>query len=64
LALSGGEDYELLFTVPRKKIKKALELFPHGWIGEMTDGNKIKLLDQTGQEIKVEKTGYEHFKTT
>jgi len=63
LALSGGEDYELLFTVPRKKIKKALALFPHGWIGEVTGGNTIKILDKTGQEINVGNAGYEHFKT-
>ncbi len=61
-ALSGGEDYELLFTVPKKKIQKALELFPHGWIGEITKDKKIKVLDQTGREVMIRNTGYEHFK--
>ncbi|MBI5555374.1 MAG: thiamine-phosphate kinase [Elusimicrobia bacterium] len=62
-ALSGGEDYELLFTVPRQKVKKALELFPHGWIGKVTTGSAIKILDQSGREITTRNTGYEHFKT-
>ncbi len=61
-ALSGGEDYELLFTVPKNKIRKALALFPYGWIGEITKDNSVKVLSPTGREVKVRKTGYEHFK--
>jgi thiamine-monophosphate kinase len=63
-ALSGGEDYELLFTVPKNKVKKALELFPHGWIGEITRDKKIQVIDDQGQEIMIRNTGYEHFKKT
>jgi thiamine-monophosphate kinase len=61
-ALSGGEDYELLFTVPGNKVRKALALFPHGWIGEMTKDKAVKLLDQAGREVTIRNTGYEHFK--
>ncbi|MDD5491502.1 MAG: thiamine-phosphate kinase [bacterium] len=63
-ALSGGEDYELLFTVPKNKIRKALTLFPSGWIGEITGDKTVKVLDQAGQEVMIRNTGYEHFKTT
>ncbi|MDD5131228.1 MAG: thiamine-phosphate kinase [bacterium] len=63
LALSGGEDYELLFTVPQNKIRKALALFPHGWIGEITKDKICKVLDQNGREVITRNTGYEHFKT-
>ncbi|MDD5259806.1 MAG: thiamine-phosphate kinase [bacterium] len=62
LALSGGEDYELLFTVPQRKIKKALALFPHGWIGVITKDKAVKLLNPAGREVIIKKTGYEHFK--
>lgn len=63
-ALAGGEDYELLFTVPKNRIRKALSLFPSGWIGEITGDKAVKVLDQAGQEVVIRKTGYEHFKTT
>ena len=61
-ALAGGEDYELLFTVPKNKLKQALELFPHGMIGEITRGRDIVLLDKTGRKNISVDTGYEHFK--
>jgi thiamine-monophosphate kinase len=64
LALSGGEDYELLFTVPKAKIRKALALFPAGLIGEMTEDKAVKILDRSGREVTIRNTGYEHFKTT
>ncbi|MDD5492667.1 MAG: thiamine-phosphate kinase [bacterium] len=63
LALSGGEDYELLFTVPKNKVRQALALFPNGWLGEITRDKSCKVLDQNGREVITRNTGYEHFKT-
>lgn len=62
-AVSGGEDYELLFTVPADRKKKALKLFPHGCIGEITKKSGVALLNRNGEKASMEDTGYEHFKT-
>lgn len=54
LALSGGEDYELLFTAPAKAEVKAF------CIGEITRSG-ISIVDDKGKKIKVSARGYEHF---
>ncbi len=63
--LAGGEDYELLFTVPEEKehllarLGAADEL---SRIGEITaQAGRIQVLDVTGKEIEVSKKGYDHF---
>ncbi len=65
LALSGGEDYELLFTGPSDAINrvKAELKCPVTLIGEITAGapGKIELIDASGKAIKVNKTGWQHF---
>ena len=67
LALSGGEDYELLFTAGSKIIEqvKASTSCPITVIGEIiTDGgNEVSLVDGHGRPICLTKTGWEHFKT-
>jgi len=65
MALSGGEDYELLFTGTAgtvNKIKKMLDC-PVSIIGEITENNsgKIKLLDAAGKPVTLKKTGWTHF---
>ena len=66
LALSGGEDYELLFTGREESIKKAKESIslPVTIIGEITQDKpgKVILLDEHGKEVKWEEGGWEHFK--
>jgi len=65
LAISGGEDYELLFTAPRAVIDKLTShlSIPVTIIGEITGGKpgKVTLLDENGREIECEKPGWEHF---
>ena len=65
LALSGGEDYELLFTGPAAAIDsvRAEMKCPVTVIGEIIAGEpgKIKLFDARGKTIKVNKTGWQHF---
>lgn len=58
-ALSGGDDYELLFTVPAEKI----HLLPQGCtrIGEITAGNSVQVVDKAGTPITLERSGYTHF---
>jgi thiamine-monophosphate kinase len=54
LALSGGEDYELLFTAPRNKRIKAFS------IGEITESERV-LVDLSGKEKPFSARGYQHF---
>ena len=54
LALSGGEDYELLFTAPPKKKVKAI------YIGEITESERV-IVDSSGKEKPFSAEGYQHF---
>jgi thiamine-monophosphate kinase len=63
LALSGGEDYELLFTASAEivdKVKKAASC-PVTAIGEITAGRGVTLVDKEGNPFKLAKAGWEHF---
>jgi thiamine-monophosphate kinase len=65
LALSGGEDYELLFTAPPDiidKVKTALKC-PVTVVGEMTAQNqgRVILVNNQGKPVRLEKTGWDHF---
>ncbi len=65
MTLSGGEDYELLFTGSPdivNKIKQEIKI-PVNIIGEITGGEpgKIDLTDAAGKLVKLEKTGWTHF---
>jgi thiamine-monophosphate kinase len=57
-AFDGGEDYNLILTVPRKKAK----LIKNGIIiGEVTRSKRIILVDRKGKENVMKAKGYEHF---
>jgi thiamine-monophosphate kinase len=62
-ALSGGEDYELLFTVPPRKIKllKSLRM-PITEIGSVKRGKSLILVEDTGMKNTLQATGYDHFR--
>ncbi|MGE5174482.1 MAG: thiamine-phosphate kinase [Betaproteobacteria bacterium] len=61
-ALSGGEDYELLFTAPPGKINKLKSLrIPMTEIGEITRTRKILIMDGREKKATLEPTGYNHF---
>lgn len=63
LALSGGEDYELLFTASAEvidKVKKAASC-PVTAIGEITAGELVTLVDKQGNPFKLDRAGWEHF---
>jgi thiamine-monophosphate kinase len=65
LALSGGEDYELLFTASPtvvNKVKTELKC-PVTAVGEIVAGEpgKIDLIDAQGKTVKTGKTGWRHF---
>jgi thiamine-monophosphate kinase len=63
-ALSGGEDYELLFTVPPGKTKKlkAMQIAATE-IGIITRDRSMRLIDERGQGRPLTATGYDHFRS-
>ena len=62
-ALYGGEDYELVFTTPAKKINALLKLFPNVVvIGKVAKHKNIRFINNKGQQVKVIKKGYEALK--
>ena len=67
LALSGGEDYELLFTADKTimdKVRQALNcpVTVIGDIVEETLPNRVTLLNSKGKVIPLKKGGWEHFR--
>ena len=65
LALSGGEDYELLFTGSTEVINKVKKVAPCPVtiIGEIVADktSEITLVDKKGEPFNLGKTGWEHF---
>jgi thiamine-monophosphate kinase len=64
LALSGGEDYQLLFTFPKSRLKKIQGMIQQGYpisiIGEVKQGKDVTVLSQ-GKVYEAPEKGYEHF---
>ena len=61
-ALNGGEDYELLFTIPQASFEKLKGSEHFAIIGHVTDANctvNIVERDGTVQELKAQ--GFQHF---
>jgi len=66
--LTGGDDYELCFTVSGKKRKEIEELslklaIPLTRIGRITQGKGLTVLNSDGTAITQEAKGYDHFRT-
>ncbi len=65
--LAGGDDYELLFTLPRshaamiKIWRKALDI-DLSVIGEIEAGEGICCMGPDGQEFRPQRTGFDHFR--
>lgn len=65
LALNGGEDYELLFTVPKKlaaRLPRQLGSVPITVIGEITRQKKIRVLDENGKLGDLQTGGWDPFR--
>jgi thiamine-monophosphate kinase len=64
LAISGGEDYQLLFTFHKNKLEDFQEMKKNGFhvslIGQVNDGKGIKIL-KNGKVMEIGSKGYEHF---
>ena len=68
LALSGGEDYELLLVGPRPAVEGLIEssATPLTLIGEVVseDFARVSVVDETGREIPLPRGGWDHFAKT
>lgn len=64
LALTGGEDYQMLFTFPPTKLARVKTLKDKGHmisvIGEVVRGRGVTLFWK-GREIRLNEKGYQHF---
>lgn len=66
LALSGGEDYELLFCVPREKGGAVEELFRSlglrvSRIGKVVEGQGVEMVTPEGHPYRAALHGFDHF---
>jgi thiamine-monophosphate kinase len=65
LALHGGEDYELLFTVPKKfsrRLPRKIKGVPITVIGEITRAKNVLLLGMDGKKIPFQPEGWDPFR--
>ena len=64
-ALSGGDDYVLVFTIPSVELPP---LVADGWpihvIGRIVAGQGVTLIDTDGHDITPQTRGYQHFRET
>lgn len=60
-ALSGGDDYELLFTVPKNRLSLMKSLpIQCTQIGEVVEGSGV-ICHRSGQPVEFVNSGYDHF---
>jgi thiamine-monophosphate kinase len=65
--LAGGDDYELCFTAPRAHHAKVQDIsrvlgVPLTRIGKIVAGCECDVRDASGNQIKLESSGYDHFR--
>jgi thiamine-monophosphate kinase len=68
IGLSGGDDYQLLFTAPKKNRNKinlvskmpSIKLVR---IGSIQKDKSLNIIDHKGMQYKLKKGGYDHFET-
>jgi thiamine-monophosphate kinase len=64
MALNGGEDYELLFTVPKRlvgRLKNCPDFSALACIGEITAKKSLRLVTQDGREKNLVSGGWDPF---
>ncbi|OUS03925.1 thiamine-phosphate kinase [Gammaproteobacteria bacterium 54_18_T64] len=65
-ALSGGDDYELCFTVPASGLAQCQRLIDEGVlnatpIGRIIQGGGVHCIDEQGALLDISTSGYQHF---
>lgn len=64
--ITGGDDYELVFTVPPVKVSAIERLGQQldlrlSKIGRIIEGEGVQIIDDAGHEVEVKRRGYIHF---
>ena len=65
-ALTGGDDYELLFTIPEGSSNQILEIakstqVPLTRIGRMTANRELNIFSNSGEKLSYAANGWQHF---
>ena len=61
IALSGGEDYQLLFTVAQENLDQIQNNLNLSVIGHITSSKEMILLEKSGKNIMIESLGWKSF---
>ena len=61
IALSGGEDYQLLFTVGQENLDQIQNNLNLSVIGHITSSKEMILLEKSGRNIMIESLGWKSF---
>lgn len=69
LALAGGDDYELCFTVSEGDVEQVVDLgarfdIPITRIGTIEAGSGLHCVDEAGATVELPASGYRHFRKT
>lgn len=68
LQAEGGSDYELLVTLDQEQLDALRPRLASAGqtltvIGEIIDGDKLEVIDETGQQVEMRAGGWDHFKS-
>ena len=61
IALSGGEDYQLLFTVGQENLEKIQNNLNLSVIGHITSSKEMILIEKSGRNLMIESLGWKSF---
>jgi thiamine-monophosphate kinase len=61
-ALHGGEDFELILVADPRDAPMIREELEVTTVGKIVSGSGVRVVDSSGQQVHLEKSGYEHFK--
>lgn len=62
LALSGGEDYQLLFTAPDEAMERVRQGLSFTVVGGVTaQQGQLEVVDASGQPLTYQEKGWQHF---
>ena len=65
MALTGGEDYQLLYTAPSPLMEETLSQIPEATVvGQVVQGSSgnVIVVDQKGVELPLLQGGWDHFR--